>query len=112
MGRMYVNGRYVNFLNVHLTTLKGERVGNIRLNRKASERRLRQLDLILDNVISTYQEASAYRIPRQAYNGEDDVWILGGDFNAKPDSNEITLVKRMGFVDGNPCLLPFIYSDK
>jgi len=107
MGRMHITGnhgdaRYVNFLNVHLTTLKDERVGKIRLNRKASERRLQQLDLILDNVISAYQEATADRISRNADEGKDDVWILGGDFNAKPDSKEITLVKRMGFVDGNP----------
>ena len=107
MGRMKVGSpavdeRYLNFLNIHLTTLKGERVGNIRLNRMASESRLRQLDLILDNVVSAYQEATTHRVPRVSGRRQEDVWVIGGDFNAASDSEEIALLKRMGFIDGNP----------
>ncbi len=107
MGRMKVgvqgvDGRYLNFINVHLTTLKGERVGNIRLNRKGSSLRQQQLDLILENVISAYSEEDAYRIPRISSARKEDIWIVGGDFNALLDSEELISVKRMGFVDGNP----------
>jgi len=107
MGRMKIGSpgvdeRYLNFLNIHLTTLKGERVGNIRLNRMASESRMRQLDLILDNVISAYQEATAHRVPRVSGQRQEDVWVVGGDFNAASDAEEIALIKRMGFIDGNP----------
>lgn len=94
--------RYVNFLNVHLTTLRGEREGNIRLDRLGSTARLQQLDLILDNVISAYQEAKEHRIPRTSPSRKDDIWIIAGDFNAIPDSEELELVRRAGFVDGNP----------
>ncbi len=97
------DARYINFLNVHLTTLKNERQGNLELNRRAGLKRRRQLDLILDHVISAYQDASeTYRVGRKTAPGGDDVWIIGGDFNAIPQSDEIRLMKQMGFVDGNP----------
>ena len=107
LGRMKVgtNGRderYLNFLNVHLATIKGERRGNIRLNKIASSYRTQQLDLILDNVISAYQETDTNRIARTSNTRREDIWIIGGDFNSTPDSAEISLVKRAGFVDGNP----------
>ena len=95
-------GRYVNFLNLHLTTLKGEREGNIRLDRLASAERLQQLDLILDNVVSAYQEEKNHRIPRTGPSRQEDIWIVAGDFNAAVDSAELELVRRVGFVDGNP----------
>jgi hypothetical protein len=94
--------RYVNFLNVHLTTLQGEREGNIGRDRLGSRVRMAQVDLILDNVISAYQEAHAYRIPRAAESRKQDLWIMAGDFNAAPDSEELELIRRVGFVDGNP----------
>jgi endonuclease/exonuclease/phosphatase family metal-dependent hydrolase len=93
--------RYVNFLNVHLTTLKGEREGNIRRDRLGSRARMQQLDLILDNVISPYQEAD-HRMPRVAPDQKEDTWVIAGDFNATPDSGELELARRVGFVDGNP----------
>ncbi len=93
--------RYVNCLNVHLTTLKGEREGNIRLDRQGSRTRLQQLDLILDNIISAYQEAREHRMPRTAPTQKEDIWVMAGDFNATPDSEELELVRRAGFVDGH-----------
>jgi hypothetical protein len=95
------DGRYVNFLNVHLTTLRGEREGNIRLDRIASSARLHQLELILDNVISAYQVAT-YRMPRISPTRKEDIWIVAGDFNATPVSPEVELVTQAGFVDGHP----------
>lgn len=93
--------RYVNFINLHLTTLNGERLGNIKINRMASELRVRQLDIILNDVISAYQEADTFRLLRETNQRKEDIWIVGGDFNAIEDSEEILLMKRMGFVDGH-----------
>jgi len=92
--------RYLNYLNVHLNTLAGEREGSIRLNRMASSSRLRQIDLILDYVVSAYQEATQYKMPVTA--GKADIWIIGGDFNATYGAEEIEHIRRMGFVDTVP----------
>jgi endonuclease/exonuclease/phosphatase family metal-dependent hydrolase len=63
---------------------------------------MRQIDGILDGIISAYQEASGYRVPRRRWGtADEDLWIVGGDFNATPDSAEIASVTRSGFVDGN-----------
>jgi len=94
--------RYVNFLDVHLTTLKGEREGKIRLDRQGSRIRLQQLEMILDNIISAYQEATQHRMPRTAPHQKEDIWVMAGDFNATPVSEELELVGQAGFVDGNP----------
>jgi len=94
--------RYLNFLNVHLNTLTGEREGSIRLNRMASSSRLRQIDLILDNVVSAYQEARQYKMPVSVTGGKEDIWIIGGDFNATYDAEEIEHIRHMGFVDAIP----------
>lgn len=94
--------RYLNYLNVHLNTLIGEREGSIRLNRMASSSRLRQIDLILDNVVSAYQEAKQYKMPAAVTGGKADIWIIGGDFNATYDADEIEHIRHMGFVDTVP----------
>ena len=94
--------RYLNYLNVHLNTLIGEREGSIRLNRMASSSRLRQIDLILDNVVSAYQEAKEYKMPDTVTGGKADIWIIGGDFNATYDAEEIEHIRHMGFVDAIP----------
>ncbi|MGH9877703.1 MAG: hypothetical protein ACRD5H_08700, partial [Nitrososphaerales archaeon] len=93
--------RYMNFLNIHLTTLKGEREGNIRRDRLGSKKRLQQLNLILDDILSAYQETTAHRVPRNSISQEEDIWIMAGDFNATPNAEELELVGRVGFVDGN-----------
>ncbi len=94
--------RYLNYLNVHLNTLSGERQGNLRLNRRACASRLSQVDLILDNVVSAYQEATGYRMQGSMEQGGRDIWIIGGDFNTTPDSAEIAMICRSGFVDTIP----------
>lgn len=100
LGRMKLKeNKYVNFINLHLTTLKAEREGKLRINREASSIRLSQLNLILDYVVAAYQESNLFRIQSNLRN--EDIWIIGGDFNATPESEEITLLKKLGFVDGN-----------
>lgn len=91
--------RYLNYLNIHLNTLKGEREGNVRLNRHANASRQQQIELILDNIVSAYQEATHYRIQESPEPNERDIWIMGGDFNTTPDSEEIATILRAGFVD-------------
>ena len=95
-------GRYLNYLNVHLSTLNGEREGNVRLNRNAGASRLREVELILDNIVSAYQETTNYRIPRDREQGERDIWIIGGDFNTTPDSAEVAMIQQSGFIDAIP----------
>ena len=103
MGRMKIGSpktveRYVNFVNVHLTTLKGEREGIKTKNDAARTIRLKQLDLLLNSTVSAYQEAEKYRIPRNS--AREDIWILGGDFNAIPDSEEMNQLQKE-YIDGN-----------
>ncbi len=94
------NDTYVNFINVHLTTLKGEREGSIRRNRLASEMRLGQLGLILDGIVSAYQESETWRVPRpRPGDAQDDIWIIGGDFNTTRESEEFRLMKSSGFLE-------------
>lgn len=101
LGRMKLQeGRYLNFINLHLTTLKAEREGKLRINREASAIRMNQLNLILDYVIAAYQESGLFRVNSNLRN--EDIWAIGGDFNAIPESEEISLLVKLGFVDGNP----------
>jgi len=103
MGRVKLESdsgsRYLNYLNIHLNTLSGEREGNVRLNRHAKSSRLQQIELILDNVVSAYQEATDYRMPAGENSSERDIWIIGGDFNTTPDSAEIAMMLDAGFID-------------
>ena len=92
--------RYVNFVNVHLTTLRGERQGNLQINNAATRIRLQQLNILTNHTISAYHAANEYRVPQPQERSSKDVWILGGDFNALPVSDEIRLLKG-NFVDGN-----------
>ena len=91
--------RYLNYLNIHLHTLSGEREGNVRLNRRAKSARLQQIEMILDNVVSAYQETTNYRMSAGTRQSERDIWVIGGDFNTTPDSAEIEMMLDAGFVD-------------
>lgn len=64
--------------------------------------RLRQIDLILDNVVSAYQEAVEYKMPASVSGGKEDIWIIGGDFNASYAAEEIEHIRRTGFIDAVP----------
>ncbi len=100
LGRMKLNpNKYLNFVNLHLTTLKGEREGKIRINQQSSQIRMNQINLILNFIISAYQESDLYRINSNIRN--EDIWVVAGDFNSIPESQEISLMKEVGFIDGN-----------
>ena len=100
MGRVKLESegesRYLNYLNVHLNTVSGEREGDPDRDREASASRLKQVELILDHVVAAYQQANQYRMPEAQ---QEDIWIMGGDFNAEPGSAEIEKILASGFVD-------------
>jgi len=102
MGSPETVERYVNLVNVHLTTLRGERTGIPSINREAQNMRLQQIDLLVNRIVSAYQGADKHRIPRpKGEQGKEDIWILGGDFNALPGSREIKELREAGFIDGH-----------
>lgn len=106
MGRVKLESegesRYLNYLNIHLNTLSGEREGNVRLNRRAGASRLRQIELILDNIVSAYQETTHHRMPAGTQQSQRDIWVIAGDFNTSPDSDEINMIRQSGFIDAIP----------
>lgn len=99
-------------VNVHLTTLTGEREGIPEIDEKASKIRLRQLDIVLNGIVSRYND---WRRGKYQYRGErrkpdrnetfkrhSPIWILCGDFNFTPESAEHTHMSRANFVDLHP----------
>ncbi len=96
-------------VNLHLTTLKREREGVPRVDKEASEIRSAQLDIILDGIISRYNDwrQSGYRFRDEEREEESDetfirfspIWIICGDFNFTPESLEYAKMQRMNFVD-------------
>ncbi|MCW8963648.1 MAG: endonuclease/exonuclease/phosphatase family protein [Gammaproteobacteria bacterium] len=91
--------RYLNYLNVHLNTFKDEREGNEQLDQRASISRQQQVGLILENIVSAYQQSTHYRMHSHADDNKSDIWIIAGDFNCTPDSAEIAAILNAGFVD-------------
>jgi endonuclease/exonuclease/phosphatase family metal-dependent hydrolase len=101
-------------VNVHLTTLMGEREGVPQIDHEASRTRLGQLHIVLNGIVSRYNNWRRGRYHFADSSGvlkpdEDEdferhspIWILCGDFNFIPESEEYQLIKRMNFVDGNP----------
>ena len=84
-------------VNLHLTTLKGEREGVLSRNREGRVIREKQLDLILDGIVSRYNQWWNERIDDWKMKRHKPVWILGGDFNCLPDSDEIRKIRSNGF---------------
>ena len=99
-------------INLHLTTLTGEREGIPKIDDRASKIRMSQLNIVLNEIVSPYNEwkRGGYRYRGELYapgEGEDfkrvpPIWILCGDFNFTPESEEYKMMERMNFVDHNP----------
>lgn len=94
------NDRDIFIVNVHLTTLRGEREGLPAIDAKGSELRQNQISIILEGIVSRYNEwrKSKTTSSRQ----KNPLWILGGDFNATPNSVEIQKMEEMSFIDIAP----------
>jgi len=96
-------------LNCHLTTITNEREGIPRVDKAASSKRLIQLDTIMDGIISPYHlwRKSSYKLrnePIELTNLEtiernSPIWLLAGDFNFTPESQEYRSIKSQNFVD-------------
>lgn len=99
-------------VNLHLTTLMGEREGLPKIDDKAVKTRLQQLDTIFNEIISTYNEwarsgfLTRTKKPRlskgQTTSRFNPLWILCGDFNFTPESAEYDYIKRRNFVNTIP----------
>jgi len=100
-------------INLHLTTLTGEREGIPKVDEMASGMRKEQLSIVLNEIVSPYNEWKLNRYPHRGRirahpeQGEDfnrgpPIWILCGDFNFTPSSEEYKKMESMNFVDHNP----------
>ncbi|HUT47573.1 MAG TPA: endonuclease/exonuclease/phosphatase family protein [Sedimentisphaerales bacterium] len=99
-------------VNLHLTTLTGEREGVPEIDQEGGRVRLAQLDTVLNGIVSRYNDwrRSGYRFrgeKREPEPGEDfdrlpPIWILCGDFNFTPESAEHAHMSRANFVDLHP----------
>jgi endonuclease/exonuclease/phosphatase family metal-dependent hydrolase len=96
-------------VNLHLTTLMGEREGIPDIDEEAANNRLRQLDIVLNGIVSRYNRwvKDGFKIrgkkvePRagETYKRHSPIWILTGDFNCTPESMEYQTLIRKGFID-------------
>jgi endonuclease/exonuclease/phosphatase family metal-dependent hydrolase len=89
-------------VNLHLTTLKGEREGSPNKDDNASKTRQAQIDLVMHGIVSRYNEWVKDELKKRGIERPPAVWILAGDFNCMPTSPEIGSIQRMNFIDLNP----------
>ena len=99
-------------VNLHLTTLMKEREGVPVVDELASQTRLRQLEIVIDGMVSRYNSwrKNDYEVRDSEPLAEVEsrlppVWILAGDFNFTPESVEYETVVRRGFIDMNPLVV-------
>jgi hypothetical protein len=94
-------------VNVHLTTLQFEREGVPGIDEEGTRTRLRQIDIILEGIVSRYNtwRKEDYRIkndksaPVGQASRHPPIWIITGDFNFTPESIEYQTIVRRGFID-------------
>jgi hypothetical protein len=99
-------------INMHLTTLMYEREGIPQIDDKAVEIRIEQLDIVFNEIISTYNEwarsgfLTRGEIPElktdETTSRFNPLWILCGDLNFTPESDEYDYIRRRNFVDTIP----------
>ncbi|OEU67007.1 MAG: hypothetical protein BA867_05120 [Desulfobacterales bacterium S5133MH16] len=100
VSRFLVDKRDLLLVNLHLTTLKGEREGLPERDEAGSKIRLWQLDIILNGIVSRY---NFWRENHKKFqNQPKPFWLLAGDFNGTEISPEIQKLKRMRFQDVSP----------
>ncbi|HLO34279.1 MAG TPA: endonuclease/exonuclease/phosphatase family protein [Anaerolineales bacterium] len=87
-------------INLHLTTLKGEREGSPNKDIAASQVRQQQLEIVTHGVVSRYNEWVAEK--RKQSKRLPAIWVLGGDFNCMPSAPEIKALEGANFIDLNP----------
>jgi len=97
VSHFFLESRHVLLVNLHLTTLTHEREGFPERDCMGTEIRLKQLDVILNGIVSRY---NTWRAAGGAMDTPDRaLWFLTGDYNATEDSLEIAKLKRLNFMD-------------
>jgi endonuclease/exonuclease/phosphatase family metal-dependent hydrolase len=92
-----IENRHVLMVNLHLTTLLKEREGFPERDCMGAEIRGRQLDIVLNGIVSRYNQ---WRENQYVIDPDDrPIWFLAGDFNATENSLEIEKLKRLNFLD-------------
>jgi endonuclease/exonuclease/phosphatase family metal-dependent hydrolase len=97
-------------VNLHLTTLRGEREGIPDIDEKASEIRTNQLKVVIDNCVSQYNSwrGNEYKLRENLSHLQEGldtterhnpVGVLAGDFNFTRESAEYVYLTRRNFVD-------------
>lgn len=96
-------------INLHLTTLTMERDGVPDTDKAGEQTRLRQLEIVLNQIVSPYNRwrhegfpiRGKHRIPnaRQSHTRYNPIWVIAGDLNFTPESMEYHTMLRRGFMD-------------
>lgn len=98
-------------VNTHLTTLSHEREGIPAKDEEARNRRVKQLDIVFNDIVSRYnswKQEKGYKLREEKYpvNSEIEtteryrpVWVVAGDFNFTPQSTEYEYIKQRNFMD-------------
>ena len=98
-------------VNLHLTTLLNEREGIPSKDEEACIRRLKQLDIVFNDIISRYnswKQVKDYKLRDEEYplkpeieatDRHKPVWVIAGDFNFTPESEEYNYIKKRNFLD-------------
>jgi len=97
VGHFHLAERDFFIINVHLTTLKGEREGFPEKDQQGSSIRQKQVDILLNGIVSRLNSDRQERFNRIGLKGKPGVWILGGDLNATSDAPEITKIQQLNF---------------
>ncbi|MCK5665914.1 MAG: endonuclease/exonuclease/phosphatase family protein [Thiotrichaceae bacterium] len=84
-------------INLHLTTLKGEREGFPEKDNQGSLFRQEQVNTILNGIVSRLNADQHQRSSHLKKKVLPGIWILGGDFNATPEAPEISKIQQMNF---------------
>lgn len=97
-------------INLHLTTLQNEREGIPAIDEKGEKRRMAQLDIVFNDIISRYnawRQKKNYKLRDEEYPTIDSietttrhkpVWIVSGDFNFTPQSAEYAYIEKRNFI--------------
>ena len=96
-------------VNLHLTTLMMEREGVPDIDEEAALTRQRQLEIVLNGIISRYNRWRREKYPirgdkpkagvGETHTRHPPIWIIAGDFNFTPESIEYLTMVRRGFID-------------
>jgi hypothetical protein len=92
-------------LNVHLPTLHGERENLPSIDLRARTARLRSIEVVLDSIITPYNEHIRKKGEERRQGRKEGIrqktplWCITGDLNCMPDSDELQLLRKVGFVD-------------